>query len=132
MIKKVFIKIKFINKIIFPSFKFFSRQIIFSLLNNPFHDNIDILESKMIYYYFFIQNRKKFGEFYLKDVERKERSAMSTYFGALWKHASEAKRPDIFYSSSSGVDFIRIQIKKICQLREHILIARFARKFERT
>ena len=48
--KKSWAKIKFINKIIFLYFKFFSWKLIFSLPKLPFNNNIAILESKIIYF----------------------------------------------------------------------------------
>ena len=48
--KKFRVKI-FFKFIIFLRFKFFSWKIIFSLSNDPFNNNIVILDSKIMYFY---------------------------------------------------------------------------------
>ena len=48
--EKNHLKIKFVKYITFLWFKWFLQKIIFSLLNDPFNNNIAILESKIIYF----------------------------------------------------------------------------------
>ena len=48
--EKVQLKIKFVKYITFLCFKWFLHKIILSLLNDPFNNNVAILESKIIYF----------------------------------------------------------------------------------